>query len=207
MPNINRLSERETAYCRAYLVGASGAEAARMAGYSPKGAGVASTRLLKRPRVIAEIGRLNAKTDVAVNDLLTNAVTHDSETMPPPKVMEGELIDPVKGEAVAVLSRAWVIFRHMRSVQIAMGEIEVVEKTEVIAADGRKTKTTIRKTTHDPVAAHQHLKSLAAELDRRDANLALAAKDDNPATTRAVDLTKLVEPFTVMRAPKGKAKN
>jgi hypothetical protein len=93
----------------------------------------------------------------------------------------------------------------MKAAQIAMGEIEVAEQTEVIAEDGRKTRTTIRKTTHDSAAAHRHLTSLAAELDRRESNLALAANNDSPATTRAVDAAKLVEGFAVMRAPKGKA--
>ena len=144
--------------------------------------------------------------DAAVNDLLTNAVTQGSEIVaPPPQVMEGELIQPVTDEATEILNRAWVVSRHMRCVQIAMGEVEVVENSEVIDENGRKTRTTIRKTSHDPVAAHQHLKSLTAELNRRDANLALAANDDNPATMRVVDPAKLVEHFTVMRAPKDKA--
>jgi transcriptional regulator with XRE-family HTH domain len=126
--NQDRLSEREFAYCRAYFVGATGAEAARKAGYTSKGARVASTRLLKRHRVRAELARLTARSDAVVNDLLTSSAVQGSETVPPPpKLLEGELIDPVNGEAVAVFSRAWVVVRHMLSVQIAMGEVEVAE--------------------------------------------------------------------------------
>lgn len=204
--NQDRLSDLESAYCLAYVAGGSGAEAARKAGYTPKGARVASTRLLKRHRVRAEIARLTARSDAVVNDLLTSSTVEGSETVPPPpKGLEGELIQPVKGEAAAILKRAWVVARLMKAAQIAMGEIEVTEHKEEISEDGRKTRTTIRKTTHDSAAAHRHLTSLAAELDRREANLALAAKGDVPATTRAVNPAKLVEAFTVMRAPKSKA--
>jgi hypothetical protein len=43
------------------------------------------------------------------------------------------------------------------------------------------------------------------QFSRTTSNLALAAKDGNPATTRAVDPAKLVEPFTVMRQRKDQA--
>jgi hypothetical protein len=123
--------------------------------------------------------------------------------MPPTtKLLEGELIDPVRDEAVAILSRAWVVLRHMQGVQIAMGEVEVVEHKEVAAEDGRKTIITIRKTSHNSVAAHRHLKALTAELDRRDANPAPPARDDNPATTRAVDRPDWSGAFAVMQARK-----
>ena len=102
-------------------------------------------------------------------------------------------------------TRAWVVVQHMRSVQIAMGEVEVVEHEEVAAEDGRKTIITISKTSHDSAAAHQHLKALTAELDRRDENPAPPAKDDNPATARAVDPPDWSGAFAVMRARKGKA--
>ena len=88
-------------------------------------------------------------------------------------------------EVDACFSRAWVVFRYMQGGQIAMGEIEVVEHKEITGEDGSKTRITIRKRSHDSVAAHQHLKALTAELDRRDANLALAANDDVSATTPA----------------------
>ena len=52
------LSARQRMFCQRLAAGASGAEAARAAGYSPQAAAQQASRMLRNPRVLGEIERL-----------------------------------------------------------------------------------------------------------------------------------------------------
>jgi phage terminase small subunit len=53
-----RLTARQHIFCRRLIAGASGAEAARQAGYSIAGAARQASRMLRNPAIAAEIERL-----------------------------------------------------------------------------------------------------------------------------------------------------
>ena len=61
------LSDRQLAFCRAYADGASGAEAARRAGYSPRSARYQARDLLAKPHIRQAIERLRQE-HVPVDD-------------------------------------------------------------------------------------------------------------------------------------------
>ena len=61
------LSDRQLAFCRSYADGASGAEAARRAGYSPRSARFQARDLLAKPYIREAIERLR-RAHVAVDD-------------------------------------------------------------------------------------------------------------------------------------------
>ncbi len=62
---LDGLSDRQLAFCRAYADGASGAEAARRAGYSPRSARYQARDLLAKPHIREAIECLH----VAVDDM------------------------------------------------------------------------------------------------------------------------------------------
>ncbi len=62
---LDGLSDRQLAFCRAYADGASGAEAARRAGYSPRSARFQARDLLAKPHIREAIECLH----VAVDDM------------------------------------------------------------------------------------------------------------------------------------------
>ncbi len=59
---MSDLSPRQERFCQEYASGASGAEAARRAGYSPHGADVQACRLLGKARLKARVAELQAAT-------------------------------------------------------------------------------------------------------------------------------------------------
>ncbi len=59
---MSDLSTRQERFCQEYASGASGAEAARRAGYSPRGADVQACRLLAKANVKARVAELQAET-------------------------------------------------------------------------------------------------------------------------------------------------
>ena len=62
MLGMSELSPRQERFCQEYASGASGAEAARRAGYSPHGADVQACRLLGKARVKARVAEVQAAT-------------------------------------------------------------------------------------------------------------------------------------------------
>ena len=61
------LNTRQMAFCRNYVQGASGSEAYRRAGYSPRRADAGAAQILKNPNIQAEVDRLrNAAEDEAI---------------------------------------------------------------------------------------------------------------------------------------------
>ncbi len=59
---MSDLSPRQERFCQEYASGASGAEAARRAGYSPHGADVQACRLLGKAHVKARVAEVQAAT-------------------------------------------------------------------------------------------------------------------------------------------------
>ena len=58
------LSPRQTIFCQRLVAGASGAEAARLVGYSAVAAAQQASRLLRNPKMLAELNRLQTSPEL-----------------------------------------------------------------------------------------------------------------------------------------------
>ncbi|EWY37717.1 hypothetical protein N825_16830 [Skermanella stibiiresistens SB22] len=58
---VIRLTERQEAFCQAMAANVGGAEAARMAGYSPNGAKQRGAHLMSQPEIRVRVGQLRAE--------------------------------------------------------------------------------------------------------------------------------------------------
>ena len=110
-------------------------------------------------------------------------------------------------KAAVCLSRAWVIFRQMKAVQIGLGEVSVRRRKIVPSTKEGEPLIEIgfEEQGLDLGAALRNLELLRKELDRREADVKLAADGDRPTEARrTVDTNKLLEGFTTGPGPHAK---
>src|SRR3954451_20212575 len=74
-PPVIRLTDRQEAFCQAMACNTGGAEAARRAGYSPKGAGQRGAFLVRQPEIRVRVQQLRATRQGDHQSLLDDAAT------------------------------------------------------------------------------------------------------------------------------------
>ena len=116
-------------------------------------------------------------------------------------------VEAVNEETAACLSRAWVIMRIMKAVQIGLGEVSVRRRRIVPSTKEGEPPIEIEfeETAINLSAAIRNLELLGRELDRREANQKLAANRNRPAE-RTVDPNRLIAGFITGPKP-GEKKN
>lgn len=164
-----KLSLQEAAFCRAYVLDCdrNGAEAARKAGYSVKGASVASAKLMRRQHVRDEIARLEGevlKRTGTVNQLLASVSAGADRSEP---ASPGSIADQIRNETdanvIAALARAYVLAAVKENLDICLGrrkrrtmksETVLVEDTDTGKKVKRKVLVEIEIYDPNPSAAN-----------------------------------------------------
>jgi hypothetical protein len=190
------LTEKEAAFVRAYVGGGckNATAAARKAGYSPNGADVTGSRLLKRHHIRKAIADAqNAPRQGRTMVAYVKAVAGDDGGGAPP--LDGDILEPGEDDPgrmqaevseAASLTRAFVITRMMRTLRVCMGE-EESEETRVISVkrqDGGLdyTAVQVRVRRTNPGGAVSAGRVLLEECDRLERLAGL--KPDEAAATR-----------------------
>ena len=177
---MSAAKQREELFVRAYCAGASGAAAARAAGFSAKGAHVAGVRMLRKATVRARIDAINL-TEARACGLTRELVMHQAANL-----VRGDI-----GDAYAADSRPLGIkemSRETRALVVAVETEEVFEgKGEERCFVGVRTRIKFR----DPIRA--------AELGARLTGL----DKGTPAAEGSVLHITIVPHGTQQRAPRG----
>ncbi len=167
------LSPQEQRFCNEYAAnGGNATKAAIAAGYSEATAAQTASRLLKRPRVHAEIRRLFGARPLP-ND--PPRAGHLLPVVAEPAArqgMDGDVMPPADEADVELrsrLNRDWIIARLMRNAMICLGEMKktTIKVLTASSDDGKVTATAVQVEgfAHDPTGANTALALLSKELD------------------------------------------
>ncbi len=210
-----KLTDKQKQYCAHKHIGMNGQKSALAAGYQPANIDRVVTRLNKNPKIQLELSRLGGIHPEITPDRITLSVDQldaaFSDAQKHDQSMEG-----MERQAGAILTRAWIVARQMRTVQTAMGELptvtqETTERPELdnddnpILDDNGNPIVRVRrvKTTSTIFNAHAALAGLAGlhdEVDRRDSGGdAKVLEGELAAPRKTVDTDALVAGFRVGR--------
>jgi phage terminase small subunit len=211
MTDDKPLTEQQFEFCRAYVSCQNASMAARKVGYSERSAANQGSRLLRDPRIRAEINRLKQAATNTVLKLMRSSQA-DADDPAADQARKGlaalpiEIQNAVYAEVREKLDREWVIDRLMHNVRIAMGEVKTTQTRVVQYRPARAGEAPVVTEVHvevfqrDAAAANQGLAVLLREVDRmeeeaRQKQSEAADDDKQPAVKRNPALAKSMRRF------------
>jgi phage terminase small subunit len=186
MARTRQLTALQAKFARHYAQSHNGADAARKAGYSPRTARIAGSRLLARPHVRSEVARLclahpasaarvptHAKEEVNV----ISAEVDDFDSA----ATAARILEEMSETIAEQLARHWLVSTLIRNIKMGMTEIPVRQtrvRTRRKRADGSVyyETTVIEVYERDAAAVVASAKLLLEECDSRE-KAAEAIKD------------------------------
>ena len=173
MARHRRLTPSEARFAKYYAKTGNASDSARRAGYSPNGANVAASRLLKRDRVQVEIARLVTSDTAAAPPVTTEAAEAVVNSYEGASAsITGQIMDEMSEQIAGQLTRDWVTAQLIRNVRMAMGDLPVKQSRIQTKRekDGRVTYqvATIETYVRDAAAVVSSMKLLLDESDRRE---------------------------------------
>ncbi len=196
---ISKLTDMQKQYCVHKHVGMAGNKAAVQAGYRTKNVDVTVAKLNKNPKIIAEIARLGEiRPQISADQIIIPVEQLDAAFLA--AASHDQTIKDLERQSAAILTKAWITARHMRTVQIALGELPTVSQTTTETDEEDDNGNPVLDDNGDQRVRRKRVKTTEISFDLHAATAGLARLTDlNAARERGDDAAVLEGELAVPR--------